>query len=245
MVGAAVAAVAVVVAAAVVAAEAVVVAAAAAVVVVAVVVARPEVPAVGSTSTGTGRGRSGRRCSRTAGAPVRHSVPDAALSVARRAGMGHQFPAQYPAAERDGVLVAAAAPIRSLPLSLAGTLSGLAILTQRNLQLTPYILGETKRPGTDPRGSNQNGEFGFDVKYSLTPSLTLDGTYNTDFAQVEVDQQQINLDRFNLFFPEKRLFSRERRTFLGGMSGEAEVFFSRAIGIGQTTCRSPSSVVAA
>ena len=45
-----------------------------------------------------------------------------------------------------------------------------------------------------------------DVKYSLTPSLTLDATYNTDFAQVEVDDQQINLDRFNLFFPEKRPF---------------------------------------
>ena len=45
------------------------------------------------------------------------------------------------------------------------------------------------------------------MKYSLTPSLTLDATYNTDFAQVEVDTQQINLDRFNLFFPEKRSFS--------------------------------------
>ena len=47
---------------------------------------------------------------------------------------------------------------------------------------------------------------GFDFKYSLTPSLTLDTTYRTDFAQVEVDQQQTNLTRFNLFFPEKREF---------------------------------------
>ena len=72
-----------------------------------------------------------------------------------------------------------------------------------------------------------------DVKYSLTPSLTLDGTYNTDFAQVEVDTQQINLDRFNLFFPEKRPFFLENAgLFSVGISGEAEVFFSRAIGIG-------------
>jgi hypothetical protein len=72
------------------------------------------------------------------------------------------------------------------------------------------------------------------MKYSLTPSLTLDATYNTDFAQVEVDTQQINLDRFNLFFPEKRPFFLENAgLFSVGMSGEAEVFFSRAIGIGQ------------
>ena len=49
-------------------------------------------------------------------------------------------------------------------------------------------------------------DAGFDTKYSLTPSLTLDTTYRTDFAQVEVDQQQVNLTRFNLFFPEKRDF---------------------------------------
>ena len=48
--------------------------------------------------------------------------------------------------------------------------------------------------------------MGADLKYSLTPSFTLDLTYNTDFAQVEADVQQINLDRFNLFFPEKRPF---------------------------------------
>ena len=72
-----------------------------------------------------------------------------------------------------------------------------------------------------------------DVKYSLTPSLTLDATYNTDFAQVEVDTQQINLDRFNLFFPEKRPFFLENAgLFSVGIGGEAEVFFSRAIGIG-------------
>ena len=119
-------------------------------------------------------------------------------------------------------------------VSLAGTLSGLAIPAQRNLQLTPYLLGTSKQDGNSSVGSSkEKGEFGMDVKYSLTPSLTLDATYNTDFAQVEVDTQQINLDRFNLFFPEKRPFFLENAgLFSVGVGGEAEVFFSRAIGIG-------------
>jgi hypothetical protein len=72
-----------------------------------------------------------------------------------------------------------------------------------------------------------------DVKYGITPSLTLDGTVNTDFAQVEVDDQQVNLDRFTLFFPEKRPFFLENAgLFAVGTSREAEVFFSRRIGIG-------------
>jgi len=76
-------------------------------------------------------------------------------------------------------------------------------------------------------------EAGGDVKYSITPSLTLDLTYNTDFAQVEVDEQQVNLDRFNLFFPEKRPFFLENAgLFSVGSPGEVDLFFSRRIGIG-------------
>ena len=56
---------------------------------------------------------------------------------------------------------------------------------------------------------SQKGDVGADAKYSLTPGLTLDLTYNTDFAQVEVDEQQINIDRVNLFFLKKELFSRK------------------------------------
>ena len=63
----------------------------------------------------------------------------------------------------------------------------------------------------------------------MTSSLTLDLTYNTDFAQVEVDEQQINLTRFNLLFPEKRPFFLENRgLFAVGKSGEVDLFFSRA-----------------
>ena len=81
-------------------------------------------------------------------------------------------------------------------------------------------------------GTETDTEFGIDLKYSITPSLTLDATYNTDFAQVEVDEQQVNLDRFNLFFPEKRPFFLENAgQFSVGQTEEVELFFSRRIGI--------------
>ncbi len=117
-------------------------------------------------------------------------------------------------------------------LSLAGTLSGVEIEGTRNLQVTPYTLGEV-RHDVAGRRTNYLGDGGVDVKYNFTPSLTLDGTYNTDFAQVEVDEFQVNLNRFNLFFPEKRPFFLENAgIFSVGSPGEVELFFSRRIGIG-------------
>ena len=72
----------------------------------------------------------------------------------------------------------------------------------------------------------------FDIKYSLTPSLTLDATYNTDFAQVEVDDAVVNLDRFSIFLPEKRPFFLENAgQFSVGTPQQVELFFSRRIGI--------------
>lgn len=116
-------------------------------------------------------------------------------------------------------------------LSQAGTLTDLEIPPQRNFKVIPYMLGQVRKQGD--RQAVATGDWGVDAKYSLTPSLTLDATYNTDFAQVEVDEQQINLDRFNLFFPEKRPFFLENAgLFAVGDSGEAELFFSRRIGIG-------------
>ena len=82
----------------------------------------------------------------------------------------------------------------------------------------------------DPSKFERN--VGLDLKYSLTPSLTLDGTVNTDFAQVEVDEEQVNLTRFDLFFPEKRPFFLENSGFFEfGTPQEVEIFFSRRIGI--------------
>ena len=93
-----------------------------------------------------------------------------------------------------------------LKVSQAGTLAGLDLPGQRNLKLIPYALGEIRERGAATSRTSALGDVGLDAKYGLTPSLTLDATVNTDFAQVEVDEQQINLDRFNLFFPEKRPF---------------------------------------
>ncbi len=114
-------------------------------------------------------------------------------------------------------------------VSGAGTLSGIAVPTQRNLQITPYVLGDWHRQGDS---SSNDQEAGFDIKYSITPSLTLDATYNTDFAQVEVDDVVVNLDRFSIFLPEKRPFFLENAgQFSVGNRQEVELFFSRRIGI--------------
>ena len=124
-------------------------------------------------------------------------------------------------------------------LSLAGELRGLEAPPPRNLQLNPYVLGKALRRDADSRATTL-GDVGGDLKYSVTPSLTLDLTYNTDFAQVEVDDQQINLDRFNLFFPEKRPFFLENAgLFSVGQPGELELFFSRRIGIGDDGVQIP------
>ncbi len=117
-------------------------------------------------------------------------------------------------------------------LSLAGSLDGLNLRNPGNLKLIPYVLGQhVNDKAMDD--TETNFDAGADIKYSVTPSLTLDLTYNTDFAQVEVDDQQVNLDRFNLFFPEKRAFFLENAGQFGvGSPGEVDLFFSRRIGIG-------------
>ncbi len=124
-------------------------------------------------------------------------------------------------------------------LTDAGALQGVSPPAQRNLKVTPYALGLDRQPPTLDADDDADSEFGLDVKYSVTRSLTLDLTYNTDFAQVEVDEQQVNLDRFNLFFPEKRPFFLENAgLFTVGSSGggrasaRVDLFFSRRIGIG-------------
>jgi hypothetical protein len=116
-------------------------------------------------------------------------------------------------------------------VSLAGSVAGLQVPPQKNFKVIPYITNKLSRgPAVD--GSDNDTEVGVDIKYSLTPSLTLDATYNTDFAQVEVDQLRVNLNRFSLFFPEKRAFFLENAgQFSVGAQGQMELFFSRRIGI--------------
>jgi len=130
-------------------------------------------------------------------------------------------------------------------MSRAGTLTGLQGLEPgRNLSVKPYALaartGGHDLPAAD-RGEDMDG--GFDVKYGLTPRLTLDATFRTDFSQVEVDREQVNLTRFNLFFPERRDFFMEnagifafgdlseRNYRLGASSRDFTLFHSRRIGL--------------
>ena len=118
-------------------------------------------------------------------------------------------------------------------VSSAGVLEGLELSTPRNFKVTPYALGSADRDFALSDSAETNAEWGADAKFGITPAMNLDLTYHTDFAQVEVDAQQVNLTRFNLFFPEKRPFFLENAgNFQMGQSQAVELFFSRRIGIG-------------
>ncbi len=109
----------------------------------------------------------------------------------------------------------------------------------RCLEVKPYAIADlTSDSGSVPPLSNQpGGDIGIDAKYGVTRALTADFTYNTDFAQVEADEQQVNLTRFSLFFPEKREFFLENQsTFAFGGDGDDGgntpiLFYSRRIGL--------------
>jgi len=144
-------------------------------------------------------------------------------------------------------------------VSRAGILEGLeGIRAGTNLRLKPYVVGtmaDLSAGGSAPHRVF-TGDGGVDVKWGVTSGLTLDITYNTDFSQVEADEQQINLTRFSLFFPEKRDFflegsgifrfgPGEERGGMGGMMGRGVggrlgavrndliLFFSRRIGLSE------------
>ncbi len=131
---------------------------------------------------------------------------------------------------------------RFIAVSQAGDLRGFENLsvTQR-FRLRPYFLGAATSLFEDPgRANDIDEQFGVDdLKIQLTSNLTADLTYNTDFAQVEVDQQRVNLTRFSLFFPEKRDFFLEGATNFsvsprggGGFTGpRLRLFHSRNIGL--------------
>ncbi|MBT3478684.1 MAG: carbohydrate binding family 9 domain-containing protein [Candidatus Marinimicrobia bacterium] len=105
----------------------------------------------------------------------------------------------------------------------------------KDIKIKPFAIGGTQNQLTDEKSVNDNiGNGGFDIYYGLKSNLTMNLTYNTDFAQVEADNAQINLTRFNLFYPEKREFFLTRsKLFAFGNSRQTEVFFSRKIGLNQ------------
>ena len=139
-----------------------------------------------------------------------------------------------------------AVPISAGPgqfrLSVAGTLVGLqAPEGNRAFEVKPWAIGSlnTDRAAVPPISNDGDADGGVDVKYGLTENLTADFTWNTDFAQVEVDEQQINLTRFSLFFPEKREFFLEsqgifdfgRPAGFGGFGGSARGSLTTAPGV--------------
>ena len=113
------------------------------------------------------------------------------------------------------------------------------VFSRKPLYITPYILGGVEqtpftagRPFPSRLSTDPTRELGLDVKYSITSNLTLDVTLNTDFAQVESDDEQVNLTRFLLFYPEKRLFFQERASIFDfSTGGQSRVFYSRRIGL--------------
>lgn len=117
-------------------------------------------------------------------------------------------------------------------VSLAGSLE-LQAPARRRISVTPYALADAFKDYTVAAPeADLGGQVGVDAKIGLNQSLTLDLTVNTDFAQAEVDDQQVNLTRFSLFFPEKRAFFLENAgTFAVGEPQSAELFFSRRIGL--------------
>ena len=128
-------------------------------------------------------------------------------------------------------------------VSLAGELAGVnqnEIHPGRNFFVTPYLATNLSERDSE---TSSDLDVGLDLKYGLTSSLTLDGTYNTDFSHVEVDQQQVNLERFRLSFPEKRDFFLENEGIFaigsilrrGGTPNEEDpsIFYSRTIGLSE------------
>jgi hypothetical protein len=127
-------------------------------------------------------------------------------------------------------------------VSLAGELHGLeGIGRGLDLRLKPFFVGGAHHTATAPaaRDTDPIRDIGLDARYGVTAGLNMDVTANTDFAQVEVDEQQVNLTRFGLFYPEKRDFFLENSNFFTMGTGssftsaqvQTDLFFSRRIGL--------------
>lgn len=122
-------------------------------------------------------------------------------------------------------------------VSLAAKVSGLNLPPRRDIKVIPYVLGSANQDFLRALDDqvDRNGDVGVDLKWGIRPNLTLDATINTDFAQVEADEEQVNLTRFDLFFPEKRPFFLENAsTFQFGQPQSIDLFFTRRIGLSPT-----------
>ncbi len=126
-------------------------------------------------------------------------------------------------------------PHGTADVSIARKFSFSGISGGNNFYVQPYVLGGRQTDNTSANSEvTTKSEFGGEIRYDITDNFTSNFTYNTDFAQVELDDRQINLTRFNLFFPEKRDFFLENAgLFSFGLPQVVEVFFSRTIGLAQ------------
>ncbi|MEO9484223.1 MAG: DUF5916 domain-containing protein [Ekhidna sp.] len=101
-----------------------------------------------------------------------------------------------------------------------------------NVTVIPYVAASAGKNHEENESTQSDFEAGFDAKVAVSSSLNLDLTFNPDFSQVEVDQQVTNLQRFEIFFPERRQFFLENQDlFAEGGFGRSRPFFSRRIGI--------------
>ena len=118
-------------------------------------------------------------------------------------------------------------------MAFAGRIEGIAPPPPGvNAQIQPYMAGRTESTGNAPfRDPASTGDAGIDLKWAMTPNTVLDLTYNMDFAQAEVDRQVINLDRFSVFFPERRTFFLESAGLFDTGLDVISPFYSRRIGL--------------
>ena len=122
-------------------------------------------------------------------------------------------------------------------VSQYGRLKGLKNIRRgKNIEIKPYVITGLNESRPDLLSADLDSDFtrdiGGELKYGISSNLTLDLTINTDFAQVEADNVQLNLTRFSLFFPEKREFFLERAgLFEHGNPRSTQTFFSRRIGL--------------
>lgn len=116
-------------------------------------------------------------------------------------------------------------------VSRAGHLSGLKGLGKTSLiELKPYVIGGVQLEPGEKSIVTEN--IGGDINYLITPTLKLNLTFNTDFAQVESDAMQVNLTRFSLYYPEKREFFLEGKDYFDfGLSYGSQPFYSRRVGL--------------
>jgi hypothetical protein len=128
-------------------------------------------------------------------------------------------------------------------VSVAGKLNGLDLPVRRDIRLLPYVAGSVNDEKTLRTDTvDRTGDIGLDAKWGVRADLTLDVTVNTDFAQVEADEQQVNLTRFPLFFPEKRPFFLENaQLFQLGQPQNVDLFSPDGSGCRRRASRSTSS----